>query len=239
MGLSNDLPIEFPGEDLFGLDPFARAVAASIRNMPAPAGIVLAINGAWGSGKSSAVNLIRHHLSEAIRVGEFAHVWFNPWWFAGADALTLSFFQELNTAVGPSLPKQIRDSLSALGTGVSTAGPLLAAGANLKVPGLGAVVTGASNLFEKFTKRNVTVEGEHSAIAEALRSQPKKFLVIIDDIDRLSPDDALTMFRLVKSVGRLPNVIYLLAFDRSLAERAVSERFPSEGAGYLDKIIQT
>ncbi|HEX7929846.1 MAG TPA: P-loop NTPase fold protein, partial [Sphingomicrobium sp.] len=41
-----------------------------------------------------------------------------------------------------------------------------------------------------------------------------------------------------KSVGRLPNVIYLLAFDRALAERAVAERFPSEGPSYLEKIVQ-
>jgi predicted KAP-like P-loop ATPase len=238
MGLTNDSPIEFPAEDLFGLDPFAHAVSASIRNMPAPAGVVLAISGAWGSGKSSAVNLIRHHLSDAIDAGHIVPVWFNPWWFSGSDALTLSFFTELNIALGPSLPKDIRNSLSAIGQGVSAIGPLLGAGANLKIPGVGAVVTGAMNLFAKVTHRKITVEGEHSAIAEALRAQPKKFLVIVDDIDRLSPDDALTMFRLVKSLGRLPNVIYLLAFDRSLAERAVSERFPSEGAGYLDKIIQ-
>jgi len=238
MGLTNDTPIDFPSEDLFGLSPFARAVSAASRNMPAPSGVVLAINGAWGSGKSSAVNLIRHYLSDAIDSGDIVPVWFNPWWFAGSDTLALSFFTELNIALGPSLPKDIRNSLSAIGQGVSSVGPLLAAGANLKIPGVGPVITGATKLFAKFTHRKITVEGEHTRIAEVLRAQPRKFLVIVDDIDRLSPDDALTMFRLVKSVGRLPNVIYLLAFDRALAERAVSERFPSEGAGYLDKIIQ-
>ena len=48
----------------------------------------------------------------------------------------------------------------------------------------------------------------------------------------------MTIFRLVKSVGRLPNVIYLLAFDRRIADRIVAEQFPSEGPGYLEKILQ-
>ena len=63
-------------------------------------------------------------------------------------------------------------------------------------------------------------------------------VVIIDDIDRLTPDEALLVFRLVKSVGRLPNVMYLIAFDRELAEKAVKERYPSEGPHFLEKIIQ-
>ncbi|WP_245152406.1 P-loop NTPase fold protein [Allopusillimonas soli] len=42
-------------------------------------------------------------------------------------------------------------------------------------------------------------------------------------MDRLSPDEALLIFRLVKSVGRLPNVMYLLVYDRQQAEKIVSE----------------
>jgi predicted KAP-like P-loop ATPase len=239
MAISNDAPIEKPAEDLFGLDPFARAIASSIASTSAPSGLVLAINGSWGSGKSSAINLIRHHLAPLVERDELVPVSFNPWWFAGEDALTLAFFQELSIALGPSLPKQIKKSLSSVGRGVSAIGPLLAAAANLKLPGFGGVIGGATGLIGRWTNATRTVESEHEAVAKALAVQTKKFLVIIDDIDRLNPDDALTMFRLVKSVGRLPNVIYLLAFDRALAERAASQKFPSEGASYLEKIVQS
>jgi hypothetical protein len=63
-------------------------------------------------------------------------------------------------------------------------------------------------------------------------------LVVIDDIDRLSLDEALLIFRLVKSVGRLPKVMHLLVYDRQLAEKIANERFPSEGPHYLEKITQ-
>lgn len=238
MTLSSDLPISDPTEDRFGLEPFARALAASVENASAPAGMVLAVTGPWGSGKSSAINLTRHYLRDAEERGDVAVVPFNPWWFAGADTLTLSFFQELNKAIGPSLPKAVRQSLAALGRGVSAVGAVAGALANLKTPGLGDVIGGATGLLGKLTADDRTVDQEHRRVSDALAQQNKKFLVIIDDIDRLNPDDALTIFRLVKSVGRLPNVVYLLAFDRQIAERLVAERFPSEGPSYLEKIIQ-
>lgn len=238
MTVSNDQPIALPTEDRFGLDPFAAAIAQSIAGMEAPAGVVLAINGAWGAGKSSAINLIRHHLRTPVDQGDIVIVPFNPWWFAGADALTLAFFQELGKAIGPSLPETVRGSLAALGRGVSAAGALAGALANLKAPGLGEVISNATRLFGRLTGKERTVDQEHERLSKALTEQKKRFLVIVDDIDRLSPDDALTIFRLVKSVGRLPNVIYLLAFDRTIAERIVSERFPSEGPSYLEKIVQ-
>lgn len=238
MALSNDTPIDDPKEDLYGLDPFARAIAKSIERMDAPEGVVLAINGPWGAGKSSAINLIRHHLRPAIDNGELVVVTFNPWWFPGTDALTLSFFRELGVALGETLSDKARKSLAAIGGGVSALGPILAAGTNLNAPGLGKLVGGAAELFGKLTKNSRTLDQEHKAVAASLRQQKKRFLVVIDDMDRLSPDDALTVFRLVKSVGRLPNVIYLLSFDRALAEKAVAEKFPSEGPSYLEKIVQ-
>jgi len=238
MALSNDSPIGEPKEDIYGLDPFARALAKSIERMQAPEGVVLAINGPWGSGKSSAINLISFHLNAAVENGELVPVTFNPWWFQGADALTFSFFRELSAGLGDTLSDKVRKSLSKVGAGVSAFGPILGAAANLKAPGLGKIVEGGASMIGKLTKHEKTLDQEHKTVAEALRQQSKRFVVVIDDIDRLSTDDALTVFRLVKSVGRLPNVIYLLSFDRALAEKAVTERFPSEGPGYLEKIVQ-
>ncbi len=239
MPLSNDTPINAPADDLFGLDTFAKALAGNIENLSAPEGTVLSINGPWGSGKSSAINLMKCHLADTVAAGNIQLVTFNPWWFAGADALTVAFFQELNAAIGPSLSEKARKAFSAIGSGVSAVGQVIATAVNLKAPGIGDVLGSIFSFLGARSKNNRTVEQEHEVLVEALREQKKRFLVIIDDIDRLNPDDALNIFRLVKSVGRLPNVIYLLAFDRTLSERLVAERFPSEGPSYLEKIIQT
>lgn len=238
MTVSNDSPIDLPDDDRFALNPFASSLADTLKGMAAPEGVVVAVSGPWGSGKSSAVNLVRHHLKPVTETDQVQLVPFNPWWFAGADALTLSFFQELNKAIGPSLPTKLKKSIALMGQGVSAAGAVAGAIASFGSGPVGNLVSKGAELIGRASETRDTVDEEHQKIAEALKKQKKRFIIVIDDIDRLNPDDALTIFRLVKSVGRLPNVIYLLAFDRQIAERIVSERFPSEGPRYLEKIVQ-
>lgn len=235
----NDQPIESPNEDRFGVDPFARALAASIRKMQSPHGSVIGINGPWGSGKSSAVNLCKHHLADAVKANELVIIDFACWWFRGEDALALAFFRELYAGLGPSLGEKAKKKLPKLGARLLRAGALVGKVAEAA----GAVIAGG--IAEKgmewiagLIEQDESVETLHAELSDALLEQKKRFLIVIDDIDRLSPDEALLIFRLVKSVGSLPNVMYLLVYDRPLAERIVSERYPSEGPHYLEKIVQ-
>jgi predicted KAP-like P-loop ATPase len=235
----NDAPIVAPDEDRFGIDPFAKSLASSIRKMSAPEGTVLALNGPWGSGKSSAVNLIHHHLKEAVDRGELIILNFACWWFRGEEALALAFFRELYAGLGPSLGDRFKQALPKIGARLLKAGGALGAGIDLAGGGgAGSVAAGAMNWLSGLIKEDNTIEKLHADLVNALREQKKRFLIIIDDIDRLAPDEALLVFRLVKSVGRLPNVLYLLAFDRKLAEAVVAKQYPTEGPHYLEKIIQ-
>jgi predicted KAP-like P-loop ATPase len=120
----NDKPISKPSEDRFGIDPFARALAASIARVASPEGTVIALNGPWGSGKSSAVNLILHHLSEAesedIKVINFA-----CWWFRGEEQLALAFFRELYAGLGASLGERFKQLLPKIGARLLRAGAVV------------------------------------------------------------------------------------------------------------------
>src|SRR5206468_11870154 len=102
----SDTPILTPEDDRFGIDPFAQALAKSFRNIASPVGATIAINGPWGSGKSCAVNLIRHHLKKDIEDGKLGIIDFKCWWFRGEEALTLAFLQELNSSLHNSLSEK-------------------------------------------------------------------------------------------------------------------------------------
>ena len=231
----NDQPIENPEADRYGIAPFARALAKSIEIMQAPIGAVLAIHGAWGSGKSSAINLIRHYLPEdKVKIADF-----KCWWFRGEEALTVAFLSQLQTTLGQTLGEEGRKVLKRLKQRLLNPSFLLKTGLTAASGQLGSAVEGFGEALEKaFDDEPESVEALYEEVMTQLRKKKQRFLIVIDDIDRLSPDEALQMFRLVKSVGRLPNVIYLLALDRALAEKIVAERYPSEGAHYLEKIIQ-
>ncbi|MDQ8730679.1 P-loop NTPase fold protein [Bradyrhizobium sp. LHD-71] len=235
----NDKPITEPSADCFGLDPFAQALANAILGIRSPEGTVIALNGPWGSGKSSAVNLILHHLNGRVEAGEIGVVNFACWWFRGEEALTLAFFRELYAGLGPTLGERFTSVLPKLGARLMRAGSVVGPGIDaVGGLGLGSVAAGAMNWLSDLIPQEETIERLHADLIKALSEQTKRFLIVIDDIDRLAPDEALLIFRLVKSVGRLPNVVYLMVFDRQLADAIVAERYPSEGAHYLEKIIQ-
>jgi len=202
--ISNDSPITGPREDEFGIDPFAQAVAKAIERLSAPEGTVLALTGPWGSGKSSAVNLVIHHLKQVEESGDLKIITFNPWWYSDEQMLARAFFQHLYAGLDRAGAEKARQFVLAVADVIKT---------------------------------ERTAEETYRLLSGELRKQSSRFLIVVDDIDRLSPDQALLVFRLVKSVGRLPNVIYLLAFDREFAERLLTERYPAE-RHFLEKIVQ-
>lgn len=116
---------------------------------------------------------------------------------------------------------------------------LVVAGLGL-IPGAGA----AKELAGAALGAVGALAGDHSLsqlrdeLSDALRGQEKRILVIIDDVDRLPADEVRQIFRLVKSVADLPNVIHLLVFDRDIAERAFDDPANELGPKWHEKIVQ-
>lgn len=236
----NDTPISCPGDDRLGIDPLAKTISRCILNLQDPVGSVVAVHGRWGSGKSSLINLVRHHL--AGMEAELTVLQFQCWLYRSEEALAIGFFRALHAGLHPVLSdsKKARIALQGFFFRVAPVGPLLGTvtGAALGFPIVDRIVSSSIRGIESLLKTNVSDESLQQEVAEALKASSRRFLFVIDDIDRLSPEEALVIFRLIKSVGRLPNVIYLLAYDRNTTEKAVEERYPSEGAHYLEKIVQ-
>jgi predicted KAP-like P-loop ATPase len=235
----NDSPIETAEDDRYGITPFAKSIAKSILSIKRPIGTTIALNGPWGSGKSSAVNLIRTALQDASD-DKLVVTDFKCWWYRGEEALALAFLQNLHTVLKDSLGDKVKDLIPKLTRNLLQAGPAIGQAVSLASgqPWWTPLSSGTSKFISIFFPTGETVEKTFRKLAKVLEDQNRRCLVIIDDIDRLSPDEALGVFRLVKSVGRLPNVMYLLVFERDLAEKMAQERYPSEGPNFLEKIVQ-
>src|SRR5690606_16739371 len=138
--------------------------------MQSPQGSVIGLNGPWGSGKSSAVNLCKHHLTDAIEAGDLVVIDFACWWFRGEDALALAFFRELYTGLGPSIGDKVRKKLPKLGARLLRAGALVGKVAEAA----GAVIAGG--IAEKgmewlagLIEQDESVETLHAELSKALR----------------------------------------------------------------------
>jgi predicted KAP-like P-loop ATPase len=233
----SDSPIEDFGQDRYRVGPFAKALAQSFLKITKSVGTTIALHGPWGSGKSSVVNLMKCDLGTAndskLAVSEF-----KCWWFRGEEALALAFMQELHGILKNTLGDKVKGMMPAIARTLLQAGP--AVGPTIATatgnPWFG--LSGLTNLAAKFFPNGKTIEKLHAELSDVLAEHDRRFLIIIDDIDRLGPQEAMAIFRMVKSIGRLPNVMYLLVFDRALADKTVNDLYPSEGPHFLEKIIQ-
>ena len=75
-------------------------------------------------------------------------------------------------------------------------------------------------------------------LGASLASLARPILVVIDDIDRLTTDEILQVFQLVKVNADFPNLVYLLLFERSIVEKALDRISGDRGHEFLQKIVQ-
>src|SRR5215203_7540452 len=112
--LSSDQPLDDPADDRLGYALFAERLAASVQTMIPTRGLVIALYGAWGSGKSTVLGFVEHYLRQKPVVEQPLVVNFNPWWFSGQENLTRQFFNQLLASLdsGDSRTEQLRERLA-------------------------------------------------------------------------------------------------------------------------------
>lgn len=58
-------------------------------------------------------------------------------------------------------------------------------------------------------------------ISEKIAELDLSFIVMLDDLDRLEPAQAVEVIRLVKSVADFPRFRYLLCYDKAVLSEAI------------------
>lgn len=224
-----DTPIVFPEEDTIGRTSFARSFAKQILSLDTSKGCVVGVLGAWGSGKTSFINLTRNELNhDNIIILDF-----NPWMFSGTDQLVQSFFAELSAQL------RLRPELSKVGDALGTYGDVFAGMGWIPLvgPWIELGHKAAKGISQIMQERNKGTGTQRKKIEKALNDCGKKIVVVIDDIDRLSTPEIRDIFKLVRLTANFPNVMYIVAFDRFRVENALNED-RINGRDYLEKILQ-
>jgi KAP-like P-loop domain-containing protein len=230
LGYTDD-PIAEDAHDLLDRARFARRIATVLDDVreDSESG-VLSLVGPWGSGKTSLLTMVRDAMPEPWRV-----VSFNPWATAGTASLIGDFFE----TIGSALPRKpaARRATEALRRYSQKVSPLLGA-----VPVAGPALTAASETAERAFGSD-TIEEQAEEVAARLRDIGVPVLLVIDDVDRLQPEELTALFKAVRLLGRLPMVYYMLSYDQRtvldlLDQTDIVGGDRSRGLAYLEKIVQ-
>ncbi len=262
MHLHSDKPIKHTRDDLLGRKILARNIAKSLTNWKGDESLVLALNGPWGSGKSSVKNMVIESLQADS--DETIIVDFNPWEISGSEELTEQLFNAIADRVpNVATDKEAKESAEKLrkwGRGlnkVARGGKALSAllrGIGVVVPALPAIAELIDRGSEKIKEageeassgaaeigaglENRSRLDQKNEIGRSLSKLKRPFIVMIDDIDRLSSDEICLLFRLIKANCDFPNFAFLLLFDRSYVSASLDGITNNCGAEYLEKIVQ-
>lgn len=246
-------------EDEFGLSKFTKGLTAALKDRIAAEGYVIGIEGEWGSGKSSFINFV----IEEIHRRELQHqvIRFEPWLIGNRDRLLVHFFELLASHIktlglserrvwppskwffGRSLIR-LSDKIKQYGQYAAKLSSPLAAAANTDPSGSIAALSifaktfgVLSLLLPRLTFEKIKSEIEDHFISLRQQYPGLKFVVVIDDIDRLEPNEAIEILRLIAKVANFPSVVYLLCYDRAVIAKQINTCLETDGDEYLEKII--
>lgn len=235
----DDTPLKATKSDRLGFGEMARHLASSFVQNDLSRGFVVGVEGAWGSGKSSLVNLALEEMigqKDGPRVVRFA-----PWLVGNRNELLAQLFSDLEPVILKSVPATEREETKAiLGRYAQVSSGLaaladLAEAVGLPWAGIAArVLRRSSGKAAKLSERSLGELNED--LRKKLERLNHPIIVFVDDIDRLEPTEAAEVLRLIKAVADFPNVAYVLAYDVDVLAGSIERAIGiSDGRAYLEK----
>ena len=250
--------IDFPRKkneaDLFGIQKYQNALVEFVNHSHTP--LTIALQGEWGSGKTSLMNLLDVELCDK---GTFYRVWINSWQYSlmrtPEEAIlkivegmieqilstisdndgknktienVKSIFKKISLAGGKFLAKQIADK------------------AGLNPDGVDDLFNGGGSEGAEISGMKKEIEKLIAEIIETSKDKNKTgFMFFIDDLDRIDPPVAVHILELLKNIFDLDKCIFVLAIDYDVVIKGLEPKFGKlteqnerEFRSFFDKIIQ-
>ena len=229
-----DIPCDSEKDDQLNIVKYVDGLQKFIKRCPTPMSI--AIQGDWGTGKTSTINMLQKRLEKDNNI---KCVYFNTWQysqFSMADDLYLSF---VNTLVRKccSHKDKAKDIMSVVQK-VGTRFLFNAVKDNIGID--------FEEYFKKQEEKMDSVENLKNKFAEMIDLEVGdngKIVIFIDDLDRLTPGIAVELLEVIKIFMDVDKCIFVLAIDYDVVVNGVRSKYGENVSqekcrSFFDKIIQ-
>lgn len=241
-------------KDQFNIETYIEGLSDFIVQCDTP--MTISIQGSWGSGKTSIMNMVQNRIQDRV-----IPVFFNTWQFSQfslGNALPISmikFFLDKISGDTEDKKKNLFEKVKK-GTLVSSGIILNALTRSLSAglldnPISKQVIEGKSEQLNDmdFAK---AIDNLHNllqeTVSQACENEKKdRVVVFIDDLDRLVPSKAMELLEVLKIFFDCNNCVFVLAIDYDVVIRGASEKYgfnlkdkkeAEKGKAFFDKIIQ-
>lgn len=187
-----DRPITKREQDRLGFGDEVDTLYQRIIERKATTALSIGINARWGDGKSSFINLMEEKFLQ--NKDRFIVIRFNPQ-YSTNDTIQSEFFENFYSELSKydsRFKSSFNDYLRVID--VMTDNKYLSA------------LFHTSTLFNR--------DSEKSRINEAIKRLKKLIIVIIEDLDRLTGDEIVEVFKLIDGNAAFDNLIFISAYDK-------------------------
>ena len=263
---TNDFPvfkgsieeIEVPKENPFENDklnrkPYIKTLTNVVRSFQH--GTVIALNGAWGTGKTTFIRMWKQYLENE----HFPVAYYNAWEDDISEEPLFSLLRQLRNVANK---KDGRKLGKVLKTGAKILGRITIAGAKASMGKVSEIIINAGEESAKEIKKIVEEAGKggldaiQGAFEDSLKNEKddmqslmkdfrkdfqsyveydkKKerdavpFVYFIDELDRCNPTFAVKVLERIKHLFDVPNVVFIISVDKKQLELSINGFFGSE-----------
>lgn len=243
-------PCDLPADaDSLNLNVYTHGLVSFISTCPLP--MTISLQGSWGSGKSSMMNLLEKSLKETALC-----ISFNTWQYSQfdlGDQLPILFYRALMEKLGKTKEQKDKEEEQKLQE-LCKKGLGLAARLTARHFGVEELMDEVQTTFKDSTKSKTTptltetVEGlrksfQDLVVARLKQEKKERAIFFVDDLDRLPPARAVELMEVLKTVLECPHCVFVLAIDYEVVLRGVKAKYgdsfgTEKGRSFFDKMIQ-
>ncbi len=237
-------------DDGFDQSAFVKDIANVIKNCEPPKGI--AINGYWGTGKTSCLMQLKKELGDVV-----VPVWFEAWRYQYESTPVVALLHQIRekfSTMQNAIPKAKKIAtvtflgvLATLDETIKIASGGIFSSKLVDIPKIGEEYEKSKYQTQLLTNdiSNVLEDAINQILGNVKPGSNKKLVIFIDDLDRCSPEAALKLLEGIKVYLNLKNCVVIFAIDQRQIEQALKKALDlkdesscHQAREYLEKICQ-